>query len=123
VEFLPDGERLLSAGMDRHIRLWDIATGREIRQFDGLLVDVSGVAISPDGRRALSGGAFDPRLRLWAIATGRELYQYEVPHAWLTRGTFTRDGRQAIWAAFDGALHVWDIPEQFTGGPPMSESP
>ena len=63
----------------------------------------------------------DRHLRLWDIETGRELYHYEVPHVWLTRGTFTRDGRQAIWAAFDGALRVWDLPEQFTGGPGTSE--
>jgi WD40 repeat protein len=117
VEFLPDGERLLSAGMDRHLRLWDIATGREVRRFDGLRGDVAGVAISPDGRRVVTGGNLDHNLRLWDIATGRQLYHYEVPHAWLTRGSFTRDGRQAIWASFDGALRVWDLPEQFTSAP------
>src|SRR5262249_25646407 len=128
VEFLPDGERLLSAGLDRHLRLWDIATGREVRQFDGLRGDVAGIAISPDGRRALSGDVLDHSLRLWDLDvdhylrlwdldTGRELYHYDVPHVGLTRGTFTRDGRQAIWAAFDGALRVWDLPEQFTGDP------
>ncbi len=31
-----------------------------------------------------------------------------------TRGTFTRDRRQAIWAASDGALRVWDVPKSFT---------
>ena len=123
VAFLPDGNRLLSAGMDRHLRLWDLATGREIRRFDGLRGDVAAVAISPDGHRALTGGRVDRYLRLWNLDTGRELYHYEVPHVGLTRGTFTRDGRQAIWAAFDGALRVWDVPEQFTGEPDKDESP
>ena len=117
VEFLPDGERLLSTGADRHLRLWDLATGREVRRFDGLRGHAAGVAISPDGCRALSGGLADQNLRLWDVATGRELYHYEVPHVWLTRGAFTRDGRQAIWAAFDGALRVWDVPEDFAAAP------
>ncbi len=30
VEFSPDGERLLSASWDYTVRLWDLATGREI---------------------------------------------------------------------------------------------
>jgi WD40 repeat protein len=109
--------------MDRHLRLWDIATGREVRRFDGLRGDVACVAISPDGRHALSGGGLDRHLRLWDLATGRELYHYEAHHAWLTRGTFSRDGRQAIWAAFDGVLRVWDLPEQFTDKPGASKSP
>ena len=114
---------LLLAGLDRHLRLWDIATGREVRQFDGLRGDVAGVTISPDGRRALSGGVVDHYLRLWDLDTGRELYHYDVPHVGLTRGTFTRDGRQAIWAAVDGALRVWDVPERFTGNPGAGQPP
>src|SRR5262249_54345415 len=73
-----------------------------------LLGWVAGIAISPDGRRALSSENADPYLRLWDIATGREIYHYEVLYDWLTRGTFTRDGRQVIWPAFDGVLLVWD---------------
>src|SRR5262249_26328927 len=30
----PDGKALLTAGRDRTIRLWDLATGKEIRRFD-----------------------------------------------------------------------------------------
>jgi WD40 repeat protein len=134
VAFLPDGKRLLSSGKDRHLRLWDIATGREVRRFDGLRRDVAAVAISPDGHRALSGGMVDRYLRLWDqdndrerylrlwdLDTGRELYHYEIPHVALTRGAFTRDGRRAIWAAFDGALRVWDLPEDFAAGPGTGE--
>ena len=29
--------------------------------------------------------------------------------------TFTPDGRQAIWGAYDGALRVWNLPERFGG--------
>jgi len=64
----------------------------------------------------------DRYLHLWDLDTGRELYHYDVPHVWLTRGAFTRDGRQAIWAAFDGALRVWDLPEDFAAGPITSAS-
>jgi WD40 repeat protein len=125
VGFLPDGRRVLSGGTDYHLRLWDIETSRELRRFDGLRgpAPIDCLAIAPDGRHALSSGILDPQLRLWDLATGGEVYHYEVPHVGLTRGTFTRDGRQAIWACGDGTLRVWDIPEQFTGGPHRRGSP
>jgi WD40 repeat protein len=32
--YTPDGKALVTAGKDRTVRLWDLATGREIRRFD-----------------------------------------------------------------------------------------
>jgi tetratricopeptide (TPR) repeat protein len=48
-----DGLRLLSGALDRTFRLWDVATGREL--FIGYCdAPVRGVALSPDGRFALT---------------------------------------------------------------------
>src|SRR5262245_60176420 len=33
--FSPDGRRVLSSSDDRSVRLWDVATGKEIRRFEG----------------------------------------------------------------------------------------
>jgi hypothetical protein len=123
VGFLPDGQRILSGGTDLHLRLWDVDTLREIRRFDGLRgpAPIDGLAIAPDGRTALSSGISDHRLLVWDLNNGRERYRYEVPHIGLTRRAFTPDGRQAIWAALDGALRVRDIPEQFAEEPVTSE--
>src|SRR5205807_1248346 len=34
IAYTPDGQQLLTAGKDRTIRLWDAATGREVRRFE-----------------------------------------------------------------------------------------
>jgi WD40 repeat protein len=55
VVFAPDGH-LLSASYDHTIRLWDVAAGKEIR---AVKIDrglVRNVALSPDAKRALTGG-------------------------------------------------------------------
>ena len=68
VAFLPDGERLLSAGHGSpppplgHRR--PAARSAASTASAG---DVAGLAISPDGRRALSGGIVDHHLRLWDL--------------------------------------------------------
>jgi WD40 repeat protein len=63
----PDGRRALSSGEDPSIRLWDVETGREVRRFEAGTGSLSGVAFSPDGRCALSGGFEDPIVRLWRL--------------------------------------------------------
>jgi WD40 repeat protein len=66
VAFSPDGRRAVSAGADHDVRLWDVATGRQLRTFAGHTGTVWGIAYSPDGRRAFSGSD-DGSARLWVL--------------------------------------------------------
>src|SRR5262249_42269934 len=51
-------------GTQALLRLWDLSNGKEVRQFKGHTKDIRRVAISPDGKRLLSG-SFDGSMRLW----------------------------------------------------------
>src|SRR6516164_8644363 len=46
VAFAPDGKSLASSGNDGLIRLWGVATGKEIRRFEGHEGNVDGLAFS-----------------------------------------------------------------------------
>ena len=62
--FHPDGKRLASAGRDRAIWLWDLATGQEVARLEGHTNYVFSLAFSPDGNSLVSGSG-DGTVRIW----------------------------------------------------------
>ncbi|MBN9524485.1 PQQ-binding-like beta-propeller repeat protein, partial [bacterium] len=67
--FSPDGRWLVTGAEDRSVRVWDAATGRAVRRFDGHLGSVEQVAITPDGRHAVSAGD-DGAVFVWDLRLG-----------------------------------------------------
>src|SRR5262249_11364698 len=51
----PDGKYVLAGSRDRSLKLWEIETGKQIRQFQGHQSPIGAVAFSPDGKFAIAG--------------------------------------------------------------------
>ena len=118
VAFSPNSERLASAsqaldGKDNTVRVWDVASGKQIDALRGHAAFLWCVAYSPDGQY-LASGSYDQTVRIWDAKTGHE--KHCLPHSATVFGvSFSQDGRylasssgdMEAWS--DGEINVWDV--------------
>ncbi len=71
ISFSPDGRLLASGCANYTVKLWEVATGQEVRDLGGHDGAVRNVAFSSDGRLLASAGLY--KIKVWDLATGREL--------------------------------------------------
>ena len=69
--------KIVTAGVSGWVQVWDAATGKELRGFEGKAEGVSAMALSAGGKFAVMGGlirqSVDETLKFWDVAAGREL--------------------------------------------------
>jgi WD40 repeat protein len=69
---------------------------------------VTAVAVTPDGRHALSG-SHDRTLRMWDLQTGRLLRSFVGHEGEVSEVLVSSDGRGALSASHDGTIRLWDL--------------
>jgi WD40 repeat protein len=97
--FSPDGALLASGGADRFARIADIATGHQLRFFEGHTGHVLGVAWSFDGRVLATAGA-DGVVKFWDAATAEKRKQSPAVTREVT--AVAALGRSGQWVAASG---------------------
>ncbi|MFC5819145.1 hypothetical protein ACFPUY_28950 [Nonomuraea harbinensis] len=118
----PDGATLASAGFDERVRLFDVATRREIpgsppAAAGGLVNDL---AFSPDGR-TLAYTAADDAVRLWDVGRRRPAGIALINEDGATGAlAFSPDGRILATGSAGGGVQLWDLRIHRRLGAPMT---
>jgi RNA polymerase sigma factor (sigma-70 family) len=114
VVFSPDGKRLATYGWDGQVRLWDIATTKEIRSFSGGRQG-SGqgfyqVTFSPDGRFLAAASAEEGKsVYVWEVKTGLEVRRFQGHVTAVGSVAFSPDGRTLASGGADSMIYLWDV--------------
>ena len=93
------------------VRIWDLAAGHDVAQFDGHTDRVTALRLAPDGRLAASASR-DGSIRLWDLAARRCAGSLQSPAGVPLTLEFTPDGRYLLTGGDDGTLRAWDIPRR-----------
>jgi WD40 repeat protein len=114
VAFSPSGRTIVSASLDKSIKIWDAGTGQLLRTLTGDTDGVSSVTFVPNGKRIISG-SFDRTITLWDADTGQSIralrsdqtYSWEVPPAvWSI--AISPDGARFVSGSADATVKVWN---------------
>jgi WD40 repeat protein len=107
VAFSRSGEALAAACQEKGARVWDVASGREVRTLQGPGDVVRAVAFSPAGDLVATGNR-NKCARLWAWPSG-ELRATCGGHAGECRClAFSADGRTLAVGSADHTVSLWD---------------
>ncbi len=112
VAFSPNGKTVVSGDGKGIIKLWDLATGRELRtlKYSG---SVNSVAFSPDNRTVVLGGdryykKSDHSIKLWDVVTGR--VRTLAGHKNSVKSVaFSPDGKTVVSGSWDNTIKLWNV--------------
>lgn len=133
IAFSPDDRFAVSGGfahqffLDQSARIWEIPSGRKVRELKGHKCGVFSVAYSPDGRVIATGGGgivrgtswrYDNAIRTWDAQTGRQISRFGEDLFFVDTLAFSPDGRFLASGSKNhapraphkdgGCLRLWD---------------
>jgi uncharacterized delta-60 repeat protein len=123
VTYSPDGKILAAGDGDGTVRLWDVATRRQIGRPLGQLGHaraVYTVAYSPDGKIVAAAG-LDGAVRFWDVATHQEIgapLRGDTPEIFSVR--FSPDGKILATGGSGGTVQLWNVATHQQIGSPLA---
>lgn len=128
IAFDNKGERFLSAGYDRYVKLWDTETGNCISRFTNRKVAYC-VKFNPDNdkQNLFVAGTSDKKIVCWDIRSKEIVQEYDRHLGAVNTITFVDDNRRFVSTSDDKSMRVWewDIPVdmKYIADPSMHSMP
>jgi WD40 repeat protein len=103
----PDGKYIASGGYDHCIKLWDIATGDNLKSFDFHSDHVTSILFTPDSQSIISAGR-DSVINCFNFRTGEISYTLKGHKRPISTLALSKNGRYLLSGGWDGLAKLWD---------------
>ncbi len=110
--FSSDGNRIISGGDDRRLRIWKSTEATEVRSFSVGSSELSDLQRLSGGRVLVAGSS--NYLRLYELAEGKELWKLKLPSDWVVSVVVSDDEQTAYCGTQDGNIHLIKIGDKPT---------
>jgi WD40 repeat protein len=108
VRISPDGKFAASAGYrERRVKLWDLASLREIALLPAHGLWITGLAFSPNSQ-SLAAGNQDSTITLWDVNSRRELALFQGHASRVTSLAFSPDNKTLATGSMDNTVRLWN---------------
>ncbi|RSL61356.1 hypothetical protein CEP53_005138 [Fusarium sp. AF-6] len=106
VDFSLDSSILVSASMDRAVRVWNWDTGECIYELKGTRAPICATALSPDAE-VVAAAAINGIIRIWSLATGACEHELIAHNGEISSMAFSADSRFLSAVSSDMAIYTW----------------
>jgi len=99
---------LASSGSDGSVRVWDVASQTQLRNFDDHVGEALRIDWSFDDKW-LASASRDGTVRVWDPATGKQVAVYRTQGRAAMCASFRGDAKRLAAGCADGIIRLWDI--------------
>ena len=103
----PDGRFAVTAGQDRTVRVWSLATGEPVTPSLVHPAPVVSVEFGPDSLHVVTA-CEDGGARVWNVHDGSLAFSVLRHEDQVRSAAFSHDGRSIVTASLDGTAGIWD---------------
>lgn len=96
-----------SGSVDGKCKVWDVPSGRQVLSLDNM-VEVTSVAFSMDGKRALSSTKTGD-INIWNLPTSNPSKTLKGHSKKVTEATFVKNGQYVLSSSADSTIRLWNV--------------
>lgn len=106
--FTPEGTQAITVSSDETVRLWDLKTRQEIRNYPGHSGPLFCLALARDGR-TLATGSFDNTVRVWDVPLQKPIVRVRAHEGSAAGFAISQDGRLLVTGGADKIARLWNL--------------
>ena len=103
----PDNKKL-AAAVKNYVKVWDIASGKELWSKKGPNLDINAITISPDGRQVATANK-EGTIMLFDMGSGKRLKTLSAQKGWVLAVAFSPDGKYLYGGGEDKTVKIWEL--------------